>query len=609
MTGRRLEWAGLILILAGSVGAQTFPAFTLSYSLASNQNVVALQAGGMISFPPTLVGATATATLFIANTGTGPGMVTGISGSGSAFQLQGIPLLPVTIAAGATLPISVIYSPTAISTDSGAINLSFNSGAPVTINLSGSGTEAVFSYQILSTPPTSVAAGGTILLADTAVGQTSSLSIRVQNSGNASGTVTTINATGPGFSVSNSTPLPTTLAAGASLTFNVNFSPTQPGAATGTLIVNSAVFNLTGFGLGSLLSFSYVTGGTTVTLGGTTTSVIFSPIAVTQSEQIVLDVKNTGTLSATIANIGVNQAGGPFTLSGLPALPVTLAPSSDFHITIQFAPTSLGFSNGTLMLDSTSIGLVGSGTQPPALPSYTLSGPSGTGTPMSQPSIGLTLASAYPVAITGTLTMSISGNLPADPAVQFATGGRTVTFVIPANQTSAVFASSGNQIGIQTGTVAGTVTLTPTFATQAGSISLTPATPQTLQFTIAPAAPTLVAMQISDISQIGFTIEVTGFSTTRTATSLTIAFTPAAGYSMPTSSFTVDLSQASTLWFQSTGSQTFGGQFTLSIPFTLQGLPNSSSSATTPVVLPFSAVSATIANSTGTSNAIQANLQ
>ena len=104
---------------------------------------------------------------------------------------------------------------------------------------------------------------------------------------------------------------------------------------------------------------------------------------------------------------------------------MALAPNSDFQITIKFTPVAVGFSNGTLTIDTTSVTLVGSGTQPPPLPAYTITGPGGTVAALSQPSIGLKLAGGYPVAVSGTLTISVTSSFPADPAVQFASGGRT----------------------------------------------------------------------------------------------------------------------------------------------------------------------------------------
>jgi hypothetical protein len=590
----------ITLALQGSA-----PAFLLSYALQTNQNAIALQSGGDLAFPATLAGSTAQATLTLTNSGSGSGTVNSISINGNAFQLQGRPVLPATLASGQSLNVQVLYQPTGASSDAGSISITFASAAPFTINLTGTGSSATFTYQLLSTnPPTAVAPGATIALPNANPGQTTSISIRVTNSGTAGGSLSTISVAGQGFQLSSPPALPQTLAPGASAAFTVTFTPTQPAAASGTLLVNSDAFSLSGVGLGPLLTFSYVAGGTTITLGGTNNSVVFSPVAVSQSEQISLNVKNTGTLAATVSNIGVQQTGGPFVLSGLPSLPVTLAPNAGFQIGIAFTPTTLGFSNTNLVFDTTTVALVGSGTQPPPLPSYTISGPSGNVAPMTQPVIGLTLASPYPVAISGTLSLSVSGALPSDSAVQFVTGGSTVSFTIPANQTSAVFGAQGTQLGLQTGTVASAITITPSFATQAGTLDLTPATPEVLQFTVASAAPTLLGMELTGESTTGFTIQVTGFTTTRTLTSLAVQFTPAAGFSMPITQFSINMSSIATLWFESTTSRTFGSLFTISIPFTFQGVVPAGQS----VLDAIASVSVTTSNAVGPSNSVQGSL-
>jgi hypothetical protein len=595
----------------------TGPSFVLSYVLQTNLNVVPLQPGGTIPFPPTVVGTTAQAALSVTNTGSGPGSVTGITISPGAFVLQDLPLLPATVNAGQTLQVLVLYQPTAVATDAGQVTITFASGAPVTVNLTGSGSSPSLTYQLLSTnPPTTVSPGGTITLPNASLGQTTSVSLRVLNSGNANATVTTINATGQGFSLSNTPVPPQTLVPGASITLTVNFAPTVPGTISGTLTVNSDTFTLSGVGLGSLLTFSYAAGGTTITLGGANNSVVFSPVEISQSEQLYLVVKNTGTLAATISNIGLQTTTTPFFVSGLPPLPVTLAPNASFQITITFTPTTLGLSTANLLFDTTTIVLQGSGTQPPPLPSYTISGPSGNAVPMTQPAIGLTLASPYPVEISGTLALSVTGTLPADQAVQFVTGGNTVLFTIPANQTSAVFGAQGTQLGLQTGTVASTVTITPSFATTDGGVIITPTPPTVLQFTIAPAAPALIAVQVTGeataapvagqtASTSSFTVQVTGFATTRSLTSAVVQFSIAPGYSMPTSQFTIDVNPIATVWFQSAASKAFGSQFTIAIPFTFQGVVPAGES----VLNAIASVSVTMSNEVGSSNSVQAPLQ
>jgi hypothetical protein len=611
--GALLSMMGLAL----SASAQgTGPSFVLSYVFLANQNVVLLQPGGSIAFPSTLVGATAQAALTLTNTGSGAGSVTGIASSGSGFLLQSLPLFPATVNSNQTLTVQVVYQPASVGSNTGQVTITFASGAPITINLTGSGSSPSFTYQVLGTnPPTTVSPGGTITLPSANLGQTTSVTLQVLNSGNASGTVNSISVIGQGFALGNVV-LPQTLVPAASLTFILSFTPTQPTTLTGTLTINAATFTLSGVGLGPLLTFSYVAGGTTITLSGTNNTVVFSPVEISQSNQVSLDVKNTGTLPAAVSNIGLQQTGGPFSLSGQPVLPVTLAPNADFHVVITFTPTTLGYSNANLLFDTTAIALEGSGTQPPPLPSYTIAGPSGNVAPMTQPTIGLTLATTYPVAVSGTLAISMTGTLPTDPALQFATGGTTVSFTIPANQTTALFGTQGAQLGMQTGTVAGNVTITPSFSTQAGDVNITPAAPEVLQFAVAPAAPVLIALQPTaesttgavagqSTSTSGLTIQVTGFSTTRSLTSLAVQFGIAPGFSMPTSQFTINVSSITTIWFESTASNAFGGQFTISIPFTFQGVVPAGETVLTAI----SSVSATISNAVGSSNSVQVALQ
>ena len=55
---------------------------------------------------------------------------------------------------------------------------------------------------------------------------------------------------------------------------------------------------------------------------------IFSPVMISQSGQVVFNIKNTGTTSATLSNAGIDDTKSPFALSGLPALPLTLSPGA-----------------------------------------------------------------------------------------------------------------------------------------------------------------------------------------------------------------------------------------------------------------------------------------
>ncbi len=460
----------------------------------------------------------------------------------------------------------------------------------------GQTTSSPFTYQIIQgSSTTAVSPGGTIAFAGANIGQTGSLSVRVTNAGTSSATISSINVSGQSFQLSGSLALPQVLTPNTSLLFTITFSPSQPSTYLGALSVNSDTFSLSAAGLGSRLGFSYFVNGTEIPLTSTNNSVIFSPVMVSGSTQLDFQIKNSGTLAAIISNIGVGQTNSPYSISGLSGLPLTIAPNSAVTMRITFAPTVLGFSNGTLIIDAASIALVGSGTQPPPLPTPSISGPSGTIAPMSQPRIGVSLASPYPVAISGTLTLTTSGDLPA---VQFSTGGRTVAFVIPANATDAVFGSQGTRLGLQSGTVASTITLTAAFLTQSGNVDLTPKTPPTLQFAVAPAAPVLTSIQLGNQTANGFSISITGFTTPRSLTSWNLQFTASPGVSLTTSQFKINIQQMASVWYRTVSSQTFGSLFTMTIPISISGASNSIAS-----------VAVTLENEQGTSNSLSTPIQ
>ena len=381
--------------------------------------------------------------------------------------------------------------------------------------------------------------------------------------------------------------------------FTVTYTPTQVGAQTGQLAIGSAFFTLKATGGGPNLTFSYASAGTTVPVPAGS-GVVFGPIAVSQSETENFIITNSGTDPATVSLVA---ASAPFSVPTF--TPVTIAGGKSTTVPITFTPVQVGPAGGTLFVNSTSIPLIGSGTAPPALPSYTISGPSGTVAPSTQQAVGLTLASPFAADINGVLTLTTDGGFGSDPAVQFSVGSsvgnRTVDFVIPANTTSANFVGQGSQIFVQTGTVAETVTLTPSFTTGA-SVNLTPTSPTTLQFTVGSVAPVLESIVVTNETSSSFELILVGYSTTRSLSNVTVNFIAAPGFSLATSSFTADLTSTATHWFQSNAAQTFGGQFQVAIPFNLTG-PASTKHT---LLQTLAGVSATISNSVGASNALQA---
>lgn len=585
------------------------PAFTLSYVLQPDNNVIQISSGGAIPFHPTQLNTTATGDLNISDTGSGQGTITAISlSTSSVFKLSGTPLFPYTLSStNATLSIGILYTPTAVESDTAQITITYLGGVTNVVNLTGSGATSSYTYSYLSATgtPTPVKSEGTITLpaanapTSSTPATTSSTILTVTNSGNANGTINSVNVTGP-FQLTGLPVTPPTLTPGGNEGFTITFTPTQVGTQTGTLVVGSDRFTLSGQGLGPKLTFSYTSSAGTKTLG-TGDAVVFTPVSVSQSEKVTFIVTNSGTSTTTISNISTSP---PFSLTPAPSLPLTLASGQSSQFGITFTPVTVATITGLLQIDTTTVQLIGSGTAPPALPSYSFAGPSGDVPPASQPNVSLTLATSYPLDLTGVLTLTTSGSLGTDPNVQFSSGGRTVDFTIPANSTSADFAGQGSQIPLQTGTVAETVTLTPSFATTDG-VDVTPSSPPTLQFTVPSEAPVLLTAQVANQADNGFDLVLVGYSTTRSLGSLTVIFNPATGYNIGTSQLTIDLTLVSLEWFQSSTSIAFGGQFQITAPFILQGTPPKGQTLIDSVA----SVAATVGNAIGTSNSLQTNVQ
>ena len=117
----------------------------------------------------------------------------------------------------------------------------------------------------------------------------------------------------------------------------------------------------------------------------------------------------------------------------------------------------MGTTSGGLQIDSFGVSLKGVGNTPPALAPASFTGLPQSTSALTQPAIGLSLSKPYPLAVSGTLTLSFnSDSFADDPNIQFATGGRTVAFTIPANTTDALFNGS-KQVQFQSGTVAGVI--------------------------------------------------------------------------------------------------------------------------------------------------------
>jgi hypothetical protein len=180
--------------------------------------------------------------------------------------------------------------------------------------------------------------------------------------------------------------------------------------------------------------------------------------------------------------------------------------------------------------------------------------------------------------------------MPDDPSVQFSSGGRSAAFTIPANATHATFAVP--QLGLQSGSVAGLIQVTVD-SLAAGSVPL-PVTGTPAPTAQVPPGAFIKSVSVTRTAD-GFTVQVVGLSTSRELTGATVRFRPTAGATLPTTETTIPLSDPAKSWFQSAGSTAYGGQFTLTLPFSIVG-----------GAVPLDSVTVTLTNSAGASQEVAA---
>lgn len=371
----------------------------------------------------------------------------------------------------------------------------------------------------------------------------------------------------PAFALDTSA-LPSSLAAGASASFTVTFSPGQVQQHNVTLQVGTLKYALSGNGVAATdidaLQISYTDSSGVRTQPNPATPIAF--------DQVVAGTAGTSTLTFTVSNPGTSfnavaisaltVTGAGFMLANSPAaLPSNIAPGASITFQVIFAPSGTGAYTGTLSIGTRQFPLSGTGITPgvPA-PSFKLS----TDPLSSQQQVTLTiqLTSASTVSAIGELSMSFTPSIPNvadDPAIVFlATSGRKLQVnVAPGGETATYQGQAA--ISFQTGTTSGTLTFTLTFPNGA---------PLTQSFAIAPETVHITGVTAvrSDPNLI---ITITGFDNTYSAGELSFSFSDTSGTVITATPIAVNAASDFSSYFFTNNKA--GGAFSLQATFPVTG--------------------------------------
>jgi hypothetical protein len=233
----------------------------------------------------------------------------------------------------------------------------------VVSNTAGTATSAAATLTVNPPPAPAIQVSSTsISFGNDVVGSNSSQLLVITNTGAATLTITQVNETGSAFSVSGYT-LPLSVNAGNQTTITVAFLPTSVGAVSGNIsIVSNAPTSPTSVGLsgtGIAATFTLGISPASLSFGNVTTNTSSTPQDVT--------ITNTGNSKVAISLITLSGSG--YSMTGGSA-PVTLIPSQNLVLTIQFSPTAAGSVSGSISIVSNasgspaSVSLSGTGVAP-----------------------------------------------------------------------------------------------------------------------------------------------------------------------------------------------------------------------------------------------------
>ena len=341
------QWQKNGVNIAGATAASyTTPVTTTSDSGSTFPVVVSNTAGTVTSaaatltvnpaaVAPTITTSPTNQTVTAGQTATFTVVAAGTAPLSYQWQKNGVNIAGAT-AASYTTPVTA-------TSDSG-------STFPVVVsNTAGTVTSAAATLTVNAAPVAGIqVSSSSINFGNEVVGSNSSQALIITNTGTATLTITQVTETGSAFSVSGFS-VPLNVSVGQKTTITVAFQPTTVGAVSGNIsIVSNAPGSPTSVGLSG-------TGiAATLTLGISPTSLSFGNVTTsTSSASQNVTITNTGNSNVTISQITLSGSG--YSMTGGSA-PVTLSPSQNLTLSVQFSPTVAGSVTGTISIVSNASG-------------------------------------------------------------------------------------------------------------------------------------------------------------------------------------------------------------------------------------------------------------
>jgi len=267
-----------------------------------------------------------------------------------------IPPASAPVAAGGECTINVTFTPQIADIERTTVMIIYANvyGGQLNVDLTGTGSAALGAVTLSPNP---------LNYGPLEVGAISApLPVSVTNNTTAAIAISSVEITGP-FSIANNQCGTTSFAASSLCQVQIEFAPTQAGAATGMLTFTDTqgtqTVELTGTGLAP------------PTDGLNPGSLSFSPTRLGESSSMPVTITNTGDLPLTELSLSISSApASQFEISNPCGSQVAAEHPGICTVTVQFTPTQLGPITGTLTvsdyttkLDTQSIYLSGSGQQ------------------------------------------------------------------------------------------------------------------------------------------------------------------------------------------------------------------------------------------------------